>query len=163
MSTARNVALAVKANRRGAKYSLRIVLECRRANIPVSLGFAFIEQESGFRNVFGHDPVANTVKGGKVTRSRYREYLRQRKAGRGMQGVGPAQLTWYEFQDQADALGGCWVPRHNIRVGFALVASLVKQHGMAKGIEKYNGSGPAAVASSKRVQARQKKWHGWLG
>jgi len=24
----------------------------------------------------------------------------------GMQGVGPTQLTWYAFQDQADALGG---------------------------------------------------------
>ena len=38
---------------------------------------------------------------------KYQEYKRRRPRD-GMQGVGPAQLTWFEFQDQADALGGCY-------------------------------------------------------
>src|SRR5262245_30978847 len=101
----RDLSLARRARRWGARYSLRIVREARRAGLPISLGFALIEQESGFRNVFGHDPTIFTG-AGTVTRQKYRAY----KAARGttrMQGVGPAQLTWWQFQDQADRLGGC--------------------------------------------------------
>jgi hypothetical protein len=166
VSTTRNLALAVKTKRHGASYSLRIILEARRAGLPISLGFALIEQESAFRNIWGSDRTASgSCSGGicgnnktVVTKARYLQYKRTRDQ-LGMQGVGPAQLTWWEFQDQADRLGGCWVPKNNIRVAFSRLAELIKLHGVRDGIRRYNGAGPAAVAYAQSVLERQAKWH----
>jgi hypothetical protein len=156
----RDKQLAEKAKRHGAQYSLRIIREARRAGIPISLGFALVEQETGFRNVFGHDPTI-FVGAGQVTEKKYRAYRAKRGAtgGGGMQGVGPCQLTYYTYQDRADALGGCWKPQHNIRVAFEGLAANIKQHGMRDGIRRYNGSGPAAERYAQSVLERQRKWH----
>ena len=151
---------ARRAKKHGANYSLRIILEARRAGISISLGFALIEQESGFRNVFGHDPsIFNGA--GEVTKNKYLTY----KAVRGhahMQGVGPAQLTWWEFQDKADKYGGCWIPKYNIRVAFEHLATLRKTYGPTMGIARYNGSGPNAWRYCRQVLAKQEKWHKFL-
>lgn len=165
MASARDQELARIAKGHGAQYSLRIVLEARRAGIPVSLGFALIEQESGFRNVWGRDPAPNggTSKlGGKtVTKAAYLAYKKRRgPSGRGgMQGVGPAQLTWFAVQNAADERGGCWVPRHNIAVGFDILAKHILQHGTRGGIAAYNGSGPAANRYATEVLRKQQRWH----
>ena len=160
---ARDIALAQRANQFGARYALRIVLESRRYNIPVSLGFALVEQESNFTNVFGHDPTI-FVGAGSVTQSKYRAYMLRRKASgnRQMQGVGPCQLTWWEIQDTADELGGCWKPAVNIRTGLMTLAARIKEHGYAKGIARYNGSGPEERAFSVSVRQRAQEWHGRL-
>lgn len=156
----RDFELARKAQAAGAEFSMRIVLEARRVNIPVSLGFALIEQESGFRNIFGHDPTI-FVGAGAVTADKYRRYKAQRgPAGRGgMQGVGPAQLTWFAFQDAADRRGGCWVPRHNIAEAFDILASLIRAKGRVRGIAAYNGTGAAAALYSARVMRKMRRWH----
>ncbi len=159
-SAARDIQLARKANSHGAKYSLRIIREARRANIPISLGFSLVQHETGFRNVFGHDPTIY-VGAGAVTKRKYLAYKRRRgKRGQGgMQGVGPCQLTWWEFQDGADRLGGCWNPRHNIRRAFNDLAAMIRAHGYAKGVERYNGVGQAARQYSMRVRVGAQTWH----
>ncbi len=150
---------AAVLKRHGFKKPLTMLDEADRAGISHALAAALTEQEStNGSNVFGHDPVRNTVKGGAVTEARYKEYKRQRKAGMGMQGVGPVQLTWWEFQDAADKMGGAWRPRYNWRVGFTRLRALIKEHGFAKGIERYNGSGPAAEAYSREVRQKWAKW-----
>lgn len=165
--------LAMRAKRHGAKYSLRIVLEARCAGIPISLGFALIEQESGFRNVYGHDPVLSVLsgppsktvprRGGPVTEINYRVYKKRRAEGMGMQGVGPGQLTWWATQDQADRLGGCWAPRYNIAMAFITLASYIKSRGSQRaGIKAYNGSGAAADRYASQVLKRQISWHNRL-
>jgi soluble lytic murein transglycosylase-like protein len=161
MVTLRDLALARVAKKHGANYSLRIIMEARKAGIPISLAFALIEQESNFRNVFGHDPttsVPNNWKGEKVTKDRYLHYKKYRQAD-GMQGVGPAQLTWWEYQNKADQRGGAWKPKHNISVAFEHLASLIKEKGLRAGIAAYNGSGPAAAKYAEQVLERQAKWH----
>jgi hypothetical protein len=159
LMSARDQELARKAKAHGANYSLRIIREARRAGIPISLGFALVEQESNFSNVFGHDPTI-FAGAGKVTKRKYLEYKRQRGTpGRRMQGVGPCQLTWWTYQDRADRLGGCWVARHNIRVAFEDLAELVKAHGKREGIKRYNGSGKRADAYAMSVLRRQRRWH----
>src|SRR3954454_2227897 len=99
--------LAARLRKHGVAMPLRIIREARRANLPLSLALALVEQESGFRNVFGHDPTI-FVGAGTVTPLKYRKYKRARGArGQGgMQGVGPCQLTFWTFQDDADKLGG---------------------------------------------------------
>jgi hypothetical protein len=157
---ARDLALARRIRKHGGTNSLRVVLECRRAGIPISLGCAFLTQESNFANVFGHDAVRNPVKGGRVTRYRYKEYLRFRNMGWGNQGVGPCQLTSPGFQDAADRLGGCHIPKYNIRVGFDFVAKLLRTHeNEHRAIAAYNGSGAAAERYADSVLHLQKIWH----
>lgn len=164
---ARDLYLAGKAKLYGANFSLRIILECRRRKVPISAGFALIEGESNFENVFGHDPttsIPSAWKGGEVTETRYK-YYKQHRSSKGMQGVGPAQLTWWAYQDRADRLGGCWKSRWNIDVGIAVFAdhfhnaagtTKTKLHTAAR---KYNGSGDAALVYANRFMDRYNKWH----
>lgn len=152
----------------GLKYPRTTIEEARRIGLPISYALAFLEKESSGRdahgpgfglNLFGSDPVANPVKGGVVTPSRYAEYLRNRKAGRGMQGVGPCQLTWYALQDMADHLGGCDKPRFNMRVGFSQAKGLIRRYGKREGARRWNGSGPAAEHYADDWLAKQRRWH----
>jgi hypothetical protein len=162
----RDQQLAERAKAHGARFSLRIIIEARRAGLPVSLGFALVEQESGFANTFGHDPTI-FAGAGTVTKAKYLAYKAKRGAnGRGgMQGVGPCQLTFYTYQDRADKLGGCWVARHNIHVAFTDLAAMVAKHGESKGLAVYN-AGEAGWRNGREyahsVQQRQAKWHGRL-
>ncbi len=133
----RDALLARKLRRNGVKHPRMTIAEARRVGLPLSYALAFLEKESSGKdhdgsakiglNLFGNDPVDNPVKGGFVTEARYREYLRHRRAGRGMQGVGPCQLTWWEFQDMADREGGCWKPDANMRVGFGVAKRNTEQ------------------------------------
>src|SRR3954463_3241050 len=128
--SAHDKALADMLQKRGLRFPDWTLAEARRVGIPLSYALAFLEKESTGRdqdgkqrfglNLFGSDPVRNPEHGGFVTPKRYRNYVDHRKRGYGMQGVGPLQLTWWEFQDMADHEGGCWHPRFNMRVGFAL-------------------------------------------
>lgn len=164
MVSLRDLRLARLIRANGGRYGLRIVWEARRAGISVSLGCALVEQESGFRNVFGHDRGANPnpIQGGEVTKARYLTYRDYLRRGYDAQGVGPVQLTYPGYQRQADALGGCWVVRHNIRVGFGALAALIAAHGERGGVRRYNGSGPAAQRYADSVLSRKRKWHARL-
>lgn len=144
----------------GLVNSLRALWEARAAGISPSLALAMLEQESGGKNVFGHDPTI-FVGAGEVTKAKYLAYRAKRRASgnRLMQGVGPLQLTWWEFQDGADALGGAWVVKYNLRYGYRRLADLIKQNGKGLGVERYNGSGAAAQAYRRSVLAREDKWH----
>lgn len=149
-----------KLKQRGFKYPVTTVREARNAGVPLSIACSILKQESGGgQNVFGHDGVKNPIKGGKVTKDRYLAYKRYRIAGLGMQGVGPMQLTWYSFQDAADKLGGCWVPKYNMRVGFEHLAALIKSKGKYDGIRAYNGTGTAADNYAKQVIRRADEYH----
>lgn len=154
------------AQRHGCRTGLgrTIVRHARGFGVPISLAFALFDQESDFRKVFGHDPTI-FVGAGPVTKEKYLRYLAQRKASgnRLMQGVGEGQLTWWETQDRADAEGGCWTAESNVKVSLMTLAALVRRHGYAKGIERYNGAGPAAVAYSQKLRALARVWHERLG
>ncbi len=150
-----------------------VVAEAARAGLRLEVAAALLEKESaGGHNVFGHDRDRNHVyifpaRDGtvKVTKELYLEYKRKRIASNNklMQGVGPCQLTWWEFQDDADAEGGCWRPQINMRIGFRRMASLMKAHGDSLGAERYNGSGPNAVKYSKDLLERVAAWKARLG
>lgn len=161
---AADVRYARKAKSYGMENSLRIAWEARSAGIPAALAFALVEQESGTgRNVFGSDPTI-FAGAGKVTRAKYLDYRRARRASnnRQMQGVGPLQLTWYTTQDSADQLGGCWIVKYNLRQGFRTLRSGIKVFGTwgnNGAVRRYNGSGAAANAYWRSVRDRENKWH----
>lgn len=148
------------AKRYGLSNSLRALWEARDAGISPSLALAILQQESWGRNVFGHDPTIY-VGAGEVTKEKYLAYRAARRASgnRAMQGVGPMQLTWWEFQDGADKMGGAWKPKYNLRYGYRRLAALIDAHGTWEGVKRYNGSGPSAEAYARSVMLRQQLWH----
>jgi hypothetical protein len=143
----------------------------RKNNIPISLAASILIQESGGgRNVFGHDPflrptrLLDWLKGRKVTAARYRYYKRMRKHGHGMQGVGPLQLTWFAFQDEADKNGGAHRPFVNMQTGFGLLGRLLRAHpnDVRGAVALYNGQGVAADHYAAQVLARADDIHDHL-
>lgn len=157
MASAGSVAAAIRAH--GGRYEDIIIREAKRSGLPVALLCALVEKESGFSNVFGHDPTI-FAGAGTVTKQKYLDYKKRRgpQGKGGMQGVGPCQLTWWTLQDRADRLGGCWMPGPNIRVGAAHLKSLVEAHGLADGLRRYNGDGAMAQAYSRDMLRRKAVW-----
>jgi hypothetical protein len=138
------------------------------AGLPLVVAVSLLDQESaGGHNVWGSDGVSTGgvyIKGAPVTRETYLAYKTLRQAGRiGNQGVGPCQLTATGYQDQADALGGCWIPRNNMLVGFRVMADLIRRYGTSDGIRRYNGSGPWAETYRAQMLARINTWTARLG
>jgi hypothetical protein len=167
----RDLLIARKIRRHTGKgNSLRLVWEARDAGISVSLACALVEQESSFDNVFGHDhDVAhperdNPVRGGGVTQARYRELRRFVANGFHSNGVGLTQLTSVGFLDAADAFGGAWKPKHQLRVGFRTVSDHIRHFGgdERKGLAAYN-AGPGNIAGgldyADSVLELKGKWH----
>lgn len=155
--SARAVRQISKARLGGCKRSMIAWKEAHRAGIPFPVLCAFLEHESsGGENVFGHDPMrcSDDLKGQRVTKRRYETYKVNRERC-GMQGVGPMQLTFHTLQDGADALGGCWRPKINIRFAAALLASYRKETGgWHDAAKRYNGSEAYAVKND----ALRDKW-----
>jgi peptidoglycan hydrolase-like protein with peptidoglycan-binding domain len=136
------------------------VAEAQRAGLRLAVACAMLEKETaGGHNVFGHDPTI-FVGAGQVTKAKYQAYKQRRVASgnKTMQGVGPCQLTWYEFQDEADREGGCWRPEINIRIGFRRLAANIKLHGEAEGAKRYNGTGKAADLYSADLLRKAAVW-----
>lgn len=129
------------------------------AGLELAVLAAVLEQESGGgNNEFGHDPVRKPqIVGGPVTHARYARYKLLRRLC-GAQGVGPMQLTYPGYQDQADKIGGCWDPACNVRVGAGIVADHIRRAGLHMGLASYNGSGPAAEHYADTVVARVEVW-----
>jgi hypothetical protein len=147
----------------GIVYPATTILEANRAHLKLSIACALLDQETGGgTNEFGHDPTSSipvSWRGRFVTRSRYAYYRVRRRLGKGMQGVGPCQLTYWSIQDRADALGGCWKPWINMHVGFGDLAGMIREYGMHDGLRRYNGSGAAAEHYAGQVTERIGPWH----
>jgi hypothetical protein len=133
--------------------------------LDLAAACTMLEKESGGRNVWGSDGVSTGgfyVKGAAVTRAAY-EAWKPHRSRLGSQGVGPAQLTYGPLQDQADALGGCWDWRHNVRIGFRHLAALQRSYGVRDGFRRYNGSGAAAERYAADAMTRHGRWRDRLG
>ena len=112
--------------------------------------------------MFGHDAVANPIpKGSLVTKASFELYRKFRAQGLGAQGVGVTQLTFPPFQDQADALGGCWKVRNQLRVAYQVLADNLAAHGVRGGLAAYNAGSPTSPAGleyAAEVLERRRKW-----
>lgn len=163
--TSRDLLLARRAKAAGARPSLRIIMEARRAGLPsLALAFAVIEQESGFRNIFGHDSGADRSLYGKpVTKERVQQLLRGVSDHTfASNGIGLSQLTWLGYIRQAEALGGAHLERNQLRVGFQALAGMVHAYGEERGLAAYNSGTPDSSKGrryAREVLEKKAKWH----
>lgn len=68
--------------------------------------------------------------------------------------------TYWSIQDEADAIGGCWVPRCNYRIGFDHFRHLLVLYGERKGAAVYNGgAGSPNYAYADKFDAAKDMWH----
>jgi soluble lytic murein transglycosylase-like protein len=159
----RDYLLARRAKRAGAKrYALRAIIEAERptSRVSPSLALALIEQESGFRNVFGcdHGPGKAYCHQG-VTRAKVQAL---RRSGL-MNGVGPAQLTWKGYVEEADRDGGAHKTSVNIATGIRILDSHIKATGSEfKALATYNAGNPNSQQGqryARQVLERKAKYH----
>lgn len=142
-------ALLLRLHRNGIVYPYWTVREARTHRLGLPLACAMLSMETGGgRMVFGHDRDSHGdcpgYGWGEVTKAKYLAFRAARDATGRSNGVGACQLTSRGLQDQADGLGGCWLPRANIAVGFHYLAGKIHELGLHAGVASYNGSGPAA-------------------
>ena len=133
----------------GILRAAEVVQLAREAGLDLAAAATMLEKESyGGQNVWGHDgvdPKGIYEKGGPVTKEAYLRYKAARQSGRILpQGVGPTQLTWPGYQDQADTEGGCYDWTTNVKVGFRALAGDIRQNGLRDGFRAWNGSGADA-------------------
>lgn len=156
-ATKRDLELARIADKWGANYSTRIILECRAHGVAISDGFALVEQESDFQNVFGcdHGP-GKAFCHQAVTKARVASLLASPLAN----GVGPTQLTSKGFVRDADRDGGAHKPAVNIATGIAILGALQAKHGPMTGFGAYNGGeGNPNMTYAREVDAKADRWH----
>lgn len=137
----------------------------QKIGVPFWATCAFLMQESaGGHNVFGHDGGMPFEGAGDVTEAKYKAYKAERIKTGHCQGVGPMQLTFHTFQDEADAMGGAWMPIHNVTEGMRVLKGFVDSgaswHEAAR---SYNGTGEAAEQYADEMDGRFEFWKGVLG
>jgi hypothetical protein len=152
-----------RARANGAQYAYRIILEARRAGIPLSWAFALVEQESGFKNIFGGDwgnlpnDYAPPFYRVPVTKERVAALLRHGKPN----GIGLTQLTDFSYVRRAERTKasrsyGAHLPANQIRVGMEVLKE--KTGGHMDEAWRYNG----AFSYQREIQAKQRRWHNLL-
>ena len=161
-ATKRDLALATVAKQHGAEWATRIILECRAHGVAVSDGFALVEQESEFQNIFGGDwgrlpdPWKPPYYHVPVTAARVRALLAHGKPN----GVGPTQLTSFGFVREADADGGAHKPAVNIATGVAVLGRLQQRNGRLVGFGAYNGGeGNPNMTYAGECDRKADRWH----
>lgn len=138
--------------------ALKIARASKAQGIGYALGFALVDQESGFRHIFGHDN--SFLAGLPVTEERYRKLQRHIRAGGASNGVGFTQITYPTY---ITGHNGLWDKVNNLNFGFHLIAENIRQYGLEKGLAVYNGgAGNPQYAYANEVLALRRKWAGRL-
>ena len=147
---------ARKLRAAGAKWPLWIIRESRKARVPLAWALALVDQETGFRNIFGADQSSKQLVAlhhKAVTRARVARLLRWVADGGHSNGVGPGQLTSVGYIRRAQRAGGAHRPKINLRVSFEVFREKTGGDFGSKAW-LYNGS----PAYQDRIEAKQRKW-----
>lgn len=144
----------------------RIVKAASDNHVNVSDACALLEQESNFRNIFGHDQ-RGMFPGEQVTREKVKALIKHVQAGGTSNGVGVTQLTSLGFILQAEQAGGAHLPAIQADVGLHLLGQLQQSYGRRDGFAAYN-AGPGGrhsqvgQAYASHCLWLADKWHNWL-
>lgn len=163
MSTNDNKLIAM-VREAGFSFGPAIVAESKREGVQLALALALVEQESGFRNIFGCDlgfrktaPWCHQ----QVTRDRVKALISFVEHGGTSNGVGLTQLTSIDFIRRAEAAGGAHTIDAQCRVGFQVLHGLIERHGQRTGVGAFHGGeGAPDFDYADSVLALRAKWQG---
>jgi len=148
--------------RAGFSFGPAILAESKRAGIQLALALALVEQESGFRNIFGCDRGPRKTAPWchqDVTHERVEALIKFVDGGGKSNGVGLTQLTSIDFIRQAEAKGGAHRVEAQCRVGFGHLHDLIERHNERVGIGAYNGGeGNPNLVYADSVLGLRGKW-----
>jgi hypothetical protein len=100
-----------------------------------------------------------------VTKERVLTLVEHVRAGGVSNGVGPGQLTWLGYIEEANRDGGAWDTAVNIATSQRILAAHVRDHGLRGGLATYNAGRPDDGQGRRyadRIIARQRHWHAVL-
>lgn len=118
--------------------AMMIAFAARKHGIRWAVAFALIEQESNFRNIYGHD-AGGLLPGQPVTKRNYRGFREEvvRREGGGSNGVGFPQITYWTYIRDHKRLDK---PRVQLYLGMSILAEYISSSATEKeAIGKYNG------------------------
>lgn len=153
----------------GLANAAAIVTAATTVGVPLWIAAAFVEQESGGKNVFGHDAGGAYSGGGTVTQAKYNDFLRMVRAGHTSNGVGPLQITYPGyFTPRTAEVANLWQPEANIVFGLRIIkgylAGKTDDTTINRAGQRYNSGSPTGAPSyGASVLAKAKKWRGLLG
>jgi hypothetical protein len=134
-----------------------LVRECESMGpdgLFISTAAALVEKESGGKNIFGCDfgerfttdpPFCQVA----VTKERVKRLIdnfHQPPPGIGANGIGVTQITSMDLVEEAEAMGGAHLVRHQMRVGFRFLNRLIALLGWREGAGVVGG-GPGNFLS----------------
>jgi hypothetical protein len=159
---ARDKKLVEMVKTAGHSFGPTILAEAKHEGLPLALALALVEQESGFRNIFGCDLGARETVPWchqDATRDRVKALIAHVERGGVSNGVGLTQLTSIDLIRQAQSEGGAHTVDAQCRIGFRLLHGLIERHGVRVGIGAYNGgSGNPQLDYADSVLALRAKW-----
>lgn len=141
-----------------------LVSAAKAVGIDLAIAAAFVERESHGRNVFGSDPGGAFSGGGVVTEAKYKQFTALVAAGHTSNGVGPLQLTYFEYFPQAERQGlKLWVPYDNMVFGLRLIKGYlggsVSSNAINNAGQLYNSGHPGGAPEyGKDVAAKAARW-----
>lgn len=144
----------------GLKNAAAIVAAAHEKNTPLHIAAAFVEQESGGANVYGHD-AGGLFPGEAVTQANFNTFVAKVvRDGHTSNGVGPLQITYPGYFTDAKAKGyQLWTPLDNLRYGLTIINSLLAGHTLNQAAQLYNsGSAHGAPRYGASIEARAAKW-----
>lgn len=149
-----------------------IVQAAKATSLSLSLACALVEQESEGRNIFGadypnHKEDSPPYNRHDVTKERVQKLRDGGNYTKGMNGVGLTQLTWWEFVERAEKLGGAHIPLNQCLVGFGILADYLNRYPYMEAIASYNAGEKNRLSVintyAKQVADKHEKWKGLLG
>lgn len=142
--------------RHGVRKPRLVINEVRRAHLALPDALAMLEQETGIpqHNIFGGDCSAPPCHYHEnVTKAKVQDLLNSSYSN----GIGWTQIT-YKPLIPADLRSKVHMPKYQCRIGFELLASLIRQYGVQGGHQHFNGSGPAAEEYGRNAIKLRTKW-----
>jgi hypothetical protein len=114
-----------------------IIEEAKLASLGLALACALVEQESGGKNLFGAD-FGSILAHRPVDAQGVGDLLRFVSYGGPSNGVGLTQLTYPPLIKEAEALGGAYLPRYQLRAGFRVLRDYLGRYPLRQAIGAYN-------------------------
>lgn len=160
---ARRAAAIIRRRPRAAGVALRVVVEAeRQPHLSLSECCALMDQETGWRHIFGHDR-GGPYPGMRVTKARVLALVRHVQNGGVSNGVSYPQLTWIGYIQEANRDGGAWVPRVAIATGLNILDGHKRRHGWNGACQVFNSGSPhGAPGYATSMEHLKDDWHAYF-